>query len=123
MPADRDPVDRAFCGSRHLYSFRKLGGDLNNNTTKPMIVEAEVLSERANEYTGKKGKVEQTILSCIDRSPDHAFVNTFDYLLTPEEREKYRGKLGGKRVTLGLINARPEFGGRLRFDGSLVKIH
>lgn len=87
-----------------------------------MIVEAEVLSERANEFTGKRGKVEQTILACIDRSTAHPFVNTFDYLLTPDEREKHQGKLTGKRLTLGLINARPEFGGRLRFEGVIVKI-
>lgn len=88
-----------------------------------MIVEAEVVSERENSFTGKRGKVEQTILACIDRTKGPKFINTFDYLMTEDEREKHRGKLEGKRLSLGLINARPEFGGRLRFEGEIVQIH
>lgn len=88
-----------------------------------MIVEVEIINERENSFTGKQGKVEQTILACVDRSPGHCFINTFDYLLSPDEREKHRGKLEGKKATLGLINARPDFGGRLRFEGTLVKVH
>lgn len=87
-----------------------------------MIVESEVVSERENSFTGKRGKVEQTILACIDRTAGPKFINTFDYVLTEDERAKHRGKLEGKKVTLGLVNARPEFGGRLRFEGELIKI-
>lgn len=88
-----------------------------------MTVEAEIVSERENSFTGKRGKVEQTILACIDRSQGPKFINTFDYLMTDEEREKHRGKIEGKKVTLGLVNARPEFGGRLRFEGTILKVN
>lgn len=88
-----------------------------------MIAEIEIISERENSFTGKRGKVEQTIIACVDRCAGPKFINTFDYVLSDDEREKHRGKLEGKKATLGLINARPEFGGRLRFEGEIVKIH
>lgn len=49
-----------------------------------MKAKAHIVSERRDSYTGKRGKVEQVIVSCLDLDPSHAFLNTFDYVLGEE---------------------------------------
>lgn len=88
-----------------------------------MIVEAQVISERLNSFTGKRGRVQEHILACLDLTPEHPFINTFDYALNAEEVEKHKGQLTGKKLRLAVTNMRPEFGGRLRFQGSILKIN
>jgi len=79
-----------------------------------------IVSEREDSYTGKKGKVEQTIVACLDRCKVCPMVNTFDYVLTEEERAQHKGKLSGQTVLLNINNIEPAFGGRLRARGVLV---
>jgi hypothetical protein len=86
-----------------------------------MIVKVQVVSERQDSYMGKRGKVEQTILACLDLTPEGAMVNTFDYILTEEERARLQGTLQGKKLHLVLIDIGPVFGGRLRFRGSILE--
>jgi len=85
-----------------------------------MLVKVQVIAEREHSYQGKRGAVKQTILACLDITPGHPFINTFDYPLTEEERPKWRGTLAGKIITLALHDAKPDFGGRLRFKGAII---
>jgi hypothetical protein len=82
----------------------------------------QVISERTDSYTGKRGLVKQQIVACLDADPDHPFYNTFDFVLSDEELQKYSGKLQGKRVELAITNMEPAFGGRLRARGAIVKL-
>lgn len=87
-----------------------------------MKAKTQIVSERRDSYTGKKGKVEQVILSCLDIDPSHAFLNTFDYILGEEEVKKYAGKIQGKQVELGIRNFEPSFGNRLRARGEILAV-
>lgn len=87
-----------------------------------MRANAQVINERVDSYTGKRGKVTQRVLSLLDVDPDYAFLNTFDYTLNEEEAGKHSGKLAGKRIELAVTNFEPAFGGRLRARGSIVKV-
>ena len=62
------------------------------------------------------------MLSLLDTDPEHAFLNTFDYILTEDEAQKHSGKLQGKRIELAITNMEPSFGGRLRARGAIVKL-
>jgi hypothetical protein len=87
-----------------------------------MKAKTHIVSERHDSYTGKKGKVEQVIVSCLDLDPDHAFLNTFDYVLGEEEVRTHAGKLQGKQVELGIRNFEPSFGNRLRARGEILAV-
>jgi hypothetical protein len=87
-----------------------------------MQVKAQVVNEREESFVGKRGKVEQHILSCLDLDTNHPFLNTFDYLMSDEETKQHFGKLRGKTVNLGIINFEPAFGGRTRGRGKLVSV-
>lgn len=87
-----------------------------------MVIDVQVISERSNSYEGKRGKVTEQILACLDLTPEHAFINTFDYALGQDEAERHKGQLVGKRVRLAVNNLRTEFGGRFRFQGSILEV-
>lgn len=87
-----------------------------------MILDVQVISERTNSFEGKRGKVDEQILACLDLTPEHAFINTFDYALAPDEVSKHKGQLVGKHVRIAVNNLRSEFGGRFRFQGSILKV-
>ena len=87
-----------------------------------MKANAQVINERAESYVGKRGKVDQTILSLLDLDTVHPFLNTFDYVMSEEEAKKHSGKIQGKRVELGVTNFEPAFGGRLRARGHIVTV-
>jgi hypothetical protein len=82
-----------------------------------MQANAQIINERLESYMGKRGKVEQHIVSCLDLDAANPFINTFDYLLRDEEAEKHSGKIQGKKVQLGITAFEPAFGGRLRAKG------
>ncbi len=87
-----------------------------------MRANAQVIHERVDSYTGKRGKVTQRVLSLLDTDAEFAFLNTFDYSLTEEESARHSAKLAGKRIELAITNFEPAFGGRLRARGTIVKI-
>jgi hypothetical protein len=87
-----------------------------------MRANVQVINERTDSYTGKKGKVTQRVLSLLDTDAEHAFLNTFDYVLNEEEGQKHSGKLQGKRLELAITNMEPAFGGRVRARGTIVKL-
>ena len=87
-----------------------------------MRMKAQIVSERRDSYTGKRGKVEQVIVSCLDLDGSHAFLNTFDYVLGEEKVKKHAGKIQGKQVELGIRNFEPSFGNRLRARGEIIAV-
>lgn len=87
-----------------------------------MKTTAQVINERAESFTGKRGRVDQKVLSLLDLDPDVSFLNTFDYVLSAEEGEKHSGKLNGKRIELGIQNFAAAFGGRFKAQGRILKV-
>ena len=61
----------------------------------------EVLDQVVECYTGKRGKVEQTVLVLLDRESAGRLRNTFDYVMSEDEIKKQTGKLTGKKVRAG----------------------
>lgn len=87
-----------------------------------MQIKVNVVSERPNEYSGKKGNVKQVIASCLDSdTTQDRFINLFDYVLSETEKEQHAGKLAGKTVILG-INNFETWNGRLRAGGRIIEI-
>lgn len=87
-----------------------------------MKANVQVVSERVDSFTGKRGKVTNKVLSLLDLDPDKPFLNTFDYTMSEEEAEKHSGKIQGKRIELGITNMEPAFGNRLRVRGAIMKV-
>jgi hypothetical protein len=87
-----------------------------------MKIHAQVISERTDEYTGKRGHVRQQVLSLLDADETDRFVNTFDYTMLPDEAAQHGGKLQGKVIELGVQNFDAMFNGRLRARGRIVSV-
>jgi len=87
-----------------------------------MQVEITVLDETTEEYDGKKGRVKEQRIVCLDMDPKCRFKNTFDYTLMDDEKDKYTGKLVGKKVTLG-VSEFMAFGARFRARGKVLAVH
>jgi len=85
-----------------------------------MQVKVQIVSVRANTFTGKRGKIEQVEASCLEVQCETPFLNTFDFILPDITQLADGQKFVGKTVTLGLINCRASFGGRFRFEGSII---
>jgi len=87
-----------------------------------MITEVTVLTENAEEYDGKKGRVKLQRIVVLDMDSKCRFRNTFDYDLEEAEKDRYTGKLLGKKLTLGISDF-VVFGGRLRARGEILAVH
>lgn len=81
----------------------------------------QVINERTDAFVGKRGKVENQVVSLLDMD-EHAMLNTLDYPLNDDEKSKHSGKLVGKKVTLAITNAKTDFGGRLRLQGRILEV-
>jgi hypothetical protein len=87
-----------------------------------MTITATVISERPDEYTGKKGLVKQHVCNVMDKEPgQNRLVQPLEYTLSEDEKAKYAGKLQDKTIQLGIREIVP-FGGRLRVRGSIVNV-
>jgi hypothetical protein len=85
-----------------------------------MTIKALVISDRSDEYTGKKGLVKQQIITVIDQSETgERLIQPIEYALSDEEKAVHAGKLQDKMINLGMRELIP-FGGRLRSRGKLV---
>lgn len=85
-----------------------------------MKVKAQVVSERVDVYQGKRGQVQQRIVSLLEVEKDFRFLNTFDYVMTEDEAKKFGGTLQDKVVGVGIVSMEPAFGGRMRAKGGLI---
>lgn len=85
-----------------------------------MQITVRIVSDRPDEYVGKKGLVKSQVISCQDIDPSgHRLINSFDYTLSEDEKTKFAGKLLDKTIVLGVRELNP-FGGRLRARGGIV---
>lgn len=85
-----------------------------------MIVTVQVVSDRADEYFGKKGLVKQQVITCQDMDKSgYRLLQSFDYTLTDVEKERFAGKLLDKIIQIGVRELTP-FGGRFRARGSII---
>lgn len=81
----------------------------------------QIINERLESFTGKRGKVEQHVLSLLDMDAT-PLLNTADYVLGEDEAKKYSGKCQGKKLELVITNAQTAFGGRLRLQGHILSV-
>jgi hypothetical protein len=87
---------------------------------KHMTVKVLVMSDRPDEYTGKKGLVKQQIITVMDVSDTgERLAQPIEYALSDEEKPGHAGKLQDKVINLGIRELIP-FGGRLRARGKIV---
>jgi transcription termination factor Rho len=88
---------------------------------KNMVMKCLVISERPDEYTGKKGLVKQQLIHVVDQDESaHRLVQPLEYALSNGERELHAGKLQGKVIRLGVHEIIP-FSGRLKARGAIVE--
>jgi hypothetical protein len=85
-----------------------------------MQLKVSVISDRADEYVGKKGLVKQQVITCqdIDLS-GYRLLMPFDYTMSEDEKTKWAGKLQDKQIVIGVRELTP-FGGRLRARGAII---
>jgi hypothetical protein len=85
-----------------------------------MTIKALVMSDRSDEYTGKKGLVKQQIITVMDQSDTgERLAQPVEYAMSDEEKAIHAGKLQDKVINLGIRELLP-FGGRLRARGKIV---
>ncbi len=87
-----------------------------------MQLKVSVISDRPDEYIGKKGLVKSQIITCQDVDVDpsgYRLLMPFDYTLNEEEKTKWAGKLLDKTIVVGVRELVP-FGGRLRARGAII---
>jgi len=87
-----------------------------------MTVKALVMSDRSDEYTGKKGLVKQQIITVMDLSDTgERLAQPIEYALSDEEKPVHAGKLQDKVINLG-IRELIAFGNKMRARGRIVGI-
>jgi hypothetical protein len=85
-----------------------------------MQLKVSVVSDRPDEYIGKKGLVKQQVITCQDVDPSgFRLLMPFDYTLSEDEKTKWAGKLQDKQIVVGVRELVP-FGGRLRARGAII---
>jgi hypothetical protein len=85
-----------------------------------MQLKVTVISDRPDEYVGKRGLVKSQIITCQDVDPSgYRLLMPFDMTLSEEEKTKWAGKLQDKQIVVGIRELTP-FGGRLRARGAII---
>lgn len=93
---------------------------INENEINNMQLKVSVVSDRPDEYIGKKGLVKQQVITCQDvDASGYRLLVPFDYTLTDDEKAKWAGKLLDKQIVVGVRELVP-FGGRLRARGAII---
>lgn len=87
-----------------------------------MRMQVNVVADLPDEYRDKKGALVRTqVFTCQDVDPSGARLkNTFDYVLSEDEKERFAGKMMDKVITLDVYElAPPPFGTRMRARGRI----
>ena len=85
-----------------------------------MTVKVLVMSDRSDEYMGKKGMVKQQVLTVMDQSDTgERLAQPIEYAMSDEEKPVHAGKLQDRVINLGIRELIP-FGGRMRARGKIV---
>ena len=104
---------------QHLLAVR-VSTSASNTQKDSMTTKALVMSDRSDEYTGKKGLVKQQIITVMDLSDTgERLVQPIEYAMSDDEKAVHAGKLQDKVINLGIRELIP-FGGRLRARGKIV---
>ena len=78
------------------------------------------MSDRADEYTGKRGLVKQQIITVMDQSDTgERLAQPIEYAMSDEEKAVHAGKLQDKVINLG-VRELSIFGSKLRARGRIV---
>ncbi len=78
------------------------------------------MSDRSDEYTGKKGLVKQQIITVMDLSDaGERLAQPIEYAMSDEEKPVHAGKLQDKVINLG-IRELIAFGNKMRARGRIV---
>jgi hypothetical protein len=85
-----------------------------------MQVKAQVIGERREEFSWKRGKGVHFLLLCVDCDTDARLDQIFEYVMTPEEAQEYFGRLRERIVMLGISKLQPVFGWRFRAKGKMT---
>ena len=90
-----------------------------------MKIEAMVVGERVNSFTGKKGVINERLLMLQDQDERRTFLNTVDLVLSEEDSKKYpKEVIRHQRVVVHFDNMRVDFGGRFKIvSGELVPLN
>ena len=68
-----------------------------------MQLKVAVISDRPDEYVGKRGLVKSQIITSQDVDPSgYRLLVPFDYTLSEDEKPKYAGKLLDKHIVIGV---------------------
>lgn len=89
-----------------------------------MQLKGEVIAVSQDSYQGKRGMVQQQILTLLDRGPSPRMKSTVDLLLTDEQKTKlpaHDGELVGMELELAITEIGQAFGGRSRIKGEILK--
>ncbi len=87
-----------------------------------MTIKALVLSDRSDEYTGKRGLVKQQVLTVMDQSETgERLAQPIEYAMSEDEKAAHAGKLQDKVINLG-IRELAAFGTKLRARGRIVGV-
>jgi hypothetical protein len=98
-------------GTTHHAGTRKI---------RTMQLKVSVVSDRPDEYIGKKGLVKNQVITCQDVDPSgYRLLMPFDYTMSEDEKAKWAGKLQDKQIVIGVRELTP-FGGRLRARGAII---
>jgi hypothetical protein len=85
-----------------------------------MTVKVLVMSDRSDEYMGKKGMVKQQVLTVMDQSDTgERLAQPIEYAMSEEEKPVHAGKLQDKVINLG-IRELMAFGNKMRARGRIV---
>jgi hypothetical protein len=85
-----------------------------------MQVKVQVVDQRRENFTWKRGKGVHYLLMCIDCDTETPLGNFFYYVMTPEEADEYFGRLHDKIIRLGISELRPLFGYNFQAKGKMT---
>ena len=80
------------------------------------------MSDRSDEYMGKKGVVKQQVITVMDVSDTgERLAQPIEYAMSEEEKSVHAGKLQDKVINLG-IRELMAFGNKMRARGRIVGV-
>ena len=84
-----------------------------------MFIEALVLDEGQRQFQSKTGPRKEYQLSLRDHEKGRRCANSFVYVCTPDEVDKYKGKLRDQMIRIGISRLRSSFNGDLEIQGAI----
>lgn len=86
-----------------------------------MVANMLVQSETSSEFLAKSGPRKVSRLTCVELDGQVLLRCMLEYEMTAEEKERYAGKLAGKKIQIGITDLRA-FGGRFGAVGRILSV-